>query len=130
RGLNARAILQQPSLLLLDEPVNHLDVYYQHDVLGLLRSLAHQQDSARSLTVVMSLHDLNLAAAYCDQLLILDGGCVQAFGPPRDVLNEDLLERVFGLPCLVRHEEHGTRVDFCPSPINSPSGRSSTEERR
>jgi len=116
RGLIARAMLQRASLLLLDEPVNHLDVFYQHDILGLLRTLSQEQN----LTAVMSLHDLNLAAAYCDQLLILDDGSLQAFGAPREILTESLLERVFGLPCLVRHEEHGTRVDFCPSPISAP----------
>ncbi|MDO6749908.1 ATP-binding cassette domain-containing protein, partial [Gilvimarinus sp. 1_MG-2023] len=70
RGLIARALVQRAELIVLDEPVNHLDVYYQHDVLALLGQLARDN----GLTVVMSLHDLNLSAHYCDQLLLLDHG--------------------------------------------------------
>lgn len=111
RGLIARALVQKAQLLILDEPINHLDVYYQHDVLGLLRQLSHRH----GLTVVMSLHDLNLASFYCDQLVLLQHGKLQAAGRSVDVLDAELLERVFGLPCVVRHEPHGSRVDFCPS---------------
>ncbi len=113
RGLIARALLQRAGLLLLDEPVNHLDVYYQHSILALLKGLSRRPDDG--LTVVMSLHDINLAAAYCDQLAIVAGGRLLAFGQPAEVLTAELLERVFGLTCIVNHTEHGTRVDFCPS---------------
>ena len=68
RGLIARALVQKAALIVLDEPVNHLDIYYQHQVLKLLRSLAHKLN----ITVVISLHDLNLAANYCDHLCLLD----------------------------------------------------------
>ncbi|WP_221794963.1 ABC transporter ATP-binding protein [Oceanobacter mangrovi] len=111
RGLIARALVQRAQLLLLDEPVNHLDVFYQHEILGLLRQLAVET----GLTIVMSLHDLNLAAFYCDDLLILQNGQQQASGPVAEVLQQELLQQVFGLPCIVRHENHGVRVDFCPS---------------
>jgi len=113
RGLIARALVQQAELLLLDEPVNHLDVYYQHDILGLLKHLAREH----KLTVVMSLHDLNLAAMYCDQLVLLQAGAVKAAGSVADVMQENILQSVYGLPCVVRHEPHGSRVDFCPSHV-------------
>lgn len=113
RGLIARALVQRARLLVLDEPVNHLDIYYQHDVLTLLRQLAHDT----GLTVVMSLHDLNLAALYCDRLALLHEGHLRAFGRPKDVLAADLLEQVFRLPCVVRWVDDLLRVDFCPAGI-------------
>ncbi|MGL5817022.1 MAG: ABC transporter ATP-binding protein [Phycicoccus sp.] len=87
RVLIARALTQDSPNLLLDEPTNHLDVRYQHEVLSLVRDLA--------LTTVVVLHDLNLAARYCDDLVLLDRGVVVATGPPRTVLTPDVLEPVY-----------------------------------
>lgn len=111
RGLIARALVQQAELIVLDEPVNHLDVFYQHDILALLDELAHEQGMA----VVMSLHDLNLAAAYCDTLALMDRGRLIGFGTPAQVLQSHLLEAVFRLPCQVRTSAtEPLRVDFSP----------------
>lgn len=112
RGLIARALVQKATLIVLDEPVNHLDIYYQHQILKLLRNLAHQQH----ITVVMSLHDLNLAANYCDHLCLLDEGKLIAQGPPGKVLNAQAIEAVFNIPCQVRRDtlNHSLRVDFYP----------------
>ncbi|GAA1924683.1 ABC transporter ATP-binding protein [Nocardioides hwasunensis] len=93
RVLIARALTQQATHLLLDEPTNHLDIRYQHEVLGLVADLAH--DLHR--TVVVVLHDLNLAARYCDDLVLLGDGGVVAAGPVDDVLVPDLLEPVYGI---------------------------------
>ncbi|WJG09005.1 ABC transporter ATP-binding protein [Aliiglaciecola sp. LCG003] len=112
RALIARAIVQRASLIILDEPINHLDVFYQHQILELLRQLAKKFN----LTVVMSLHDLNLAAAYCDHLCLLDDGAMVAQGNPHAVLCEKRLQRVFRTPCHVfKHDsnEH-LRVEFYP----------------
>ncbi|MGB1092840.1 MAG: ABC transporter ATP-binding protein [Oceanobacter sp.] len=123
RGLIARALVQQSQLLVLDEPVNHLDVYYQFQILGLLKQLTEQ-----GITVLMSLHDINLAALYCDDLLILKQGKQMAFGPVHQVLEQALIEQVFEVPCAVRKSEQGVRVDFCPEPyqeqnkVQSPVG--------
>lgn len=110
RGLIARALVQRAALIVLDEPVNHLDIYYQHQVLNLLRSLAHQFN----MTVVMSLHDLNLAANYCDHLCLLHQGKMLAQGSPQSVLEADLLERTFGVPCKIIQQELNMRIDFYP----------------
>ncbi|MEP1446516.1 MAG: ABC transporter ATP-binding protein [Paraglaciecola sp.] len=112
RGLIARALVQKAALIILDEPVNHLDVYYQHQVLKLLRSLAHKLN----ITVVMSLHDLTLAANYCDHLCLLDHGKMVAQGAPQQVLTPARLQQVFKLPCQVTKREHNAafRVDFYP----------------
>ncbi len=80
RVMVARAIVQQPSVLLMDEPTNHLDVHYQIEVLQLARSLG--------ITVFASIHDLNLAAAFCDQLLLINQGRLVSCGAPADVLTE------------------------------------------
>ena len=112
RGLIARALVQKAALIVLDEPVNHLDVFYQHQVLKLLRSLAHKLN----ITVVMSLHDLNLAANYCDHLCLLDEGKMVAQGSPEQVFTSQRLEQVFKIPCKIRHDGNNAafRVDFCP----------------
>ncbi|GAA2734087.1 ABC transporter ATP-binding protein [Streptomyces nogalater] len=96
RVLIARALAQQPRILILDEPTNHLDIAHQLDVLSLVR------DSG--LTVLAALHDLNLAAAHCDVLYVLDGGRIVASGPPCDILRPPLLAEVFGVRAhTVRH---------------------------
>lgn len=87
RALVARALVQDPGLLALDEPTNHLDIRYQLEILALVRALP-----ATSLLV---LHDLNLAAAFCDRLYVLSRGRVVAAGPPREVLTEELLAEVY-----------------------------------
>ncbi|MDT0202840.1 ABC transporter ATP-binding protein [Nocardioides sp. AE5] len=89
RVLIARALAQTTDHMLLDEPTNHLDIRYQHDLLKLVRGLG--------ITVVVVLHDLNLAARYCDDLLLLEGGKVAASGPVDDVLDPGLLEAVYGI---------------------------------
>ena len=93
RCLIARAIVQQPQLLIMDEPTNHLDVYYQHQILALVKSLG--------ITLVITIHDLNLAAQYCDRLLLLANGKVQSIDVPEKVLKPEQLQRVFKLECLV-----------------------------
>ncbi len=87
RVMVARALAQEPGLLILDEPTNHLDIRHQLEVLALVRGLG--------ITVVTSLHDLNLATGLCDDVLVLAGGRALAFGPPGRVLNETLVARAF-----------------------------------
>ncbi|MFC7309890.1 ABC transporter ATP-binding protein [Streptomyces monticola] len=93
RVLMARALVQQPRLLVLDEPTNHLDIRYQLEILGLIRTLG--------TTNLLALHDLNLAAYYCDRLYVLDEGRVVAFGTPDEVLTPELLASVYGVSAEV-----------------------------
>ncbi|RKT83712.1 iron complex transport system ATP-binding protein [Saccharopolyspora antimicrobica] len=88
----ARALAQQPQVLVLDEPTNHLDLRHQYGVLALLRELA-----AGGLTVLLTLHDLRLAVEFCDRLAVLDSGRIAATGAPAEVLDERLLADVFGV---------------------------------
>ncbi|WP_344361647.1 ABC transporter ATP-binding protein [Streptomyces gobitricini] len=114
RVLIARALTQQPSLLVLDEPTNHLDVRHQLDVLGHLRALP--------ATVLLALHDLNLAAYYCDRLYVLRDGEVTASGPPAEVLTPRLLAEVYGVTAEVAvHPRTGApQVTFLPSGTAGP----------
>lgn len=83
----ARALAQQPRLLILDEPTNHLDIEYQLELMTLITQLP--------ITVVVALHDLNLAANYCHRLVLLKSGSVIASGPPDAVLTPELIERAW-----------------------------------
>ena len=95
----ARAMAQQPSLLLLDEPTNHLDVSAQLSLLGQVRELG--------VTAIMALHDLNLAAAYCDHILLLDGGLLVASGTPAAVLTPEIIGAVYGVDCYILEHPRG-----------------------
>ncbi|MCR6672639.1 ABC transporter ATP-binding protein [Devosia ginsengisoli] len=99
----ARALAQQPRLLLLDEPTSHLDVHAQLAMLDLLRR------SARAgAAVLVALHDLNLAAGFCDSLVVLQGGRLAAAGAPGDVLTPALLRQVYGVDAtILRHPGDG-----------------------
>ncbi|MBW4551504.1 MAG: hypothetical protein KME35_10390 [Aphanocapsa sp. GSE-SYN-MK-11-07L] len=82
-----RAIAQQPQLLILDEPTNHLDIRYQLELMELVKTL--------SITTIAALHDLNLAAVYCDRLYVLNQGQVIAQGNPTTVLWPELIRSVY-----------------------------------
>jgi iron complex transport system ATP-binding protein len=126
RVLIARALAQRPRVLVLDEPTNHLDIAHQLDVLSLVQG--------SGLTVLAALHDLNLAAAYCDVLYVLDGGRVVTSGAPHDVLRPELLAEVFGVRAHpVRHPETGATqllFDRLPRSTNTrPTAARPTDTR-
>jgi iron complex transport system ATP-binding protein len=97
RALLARALAQEPRVLLLDEPTSHLDLRHQREIVELLRRLNRE----RGLSIVFVSHDLNLAAALADRLLVLAGGRVACLGRPVEVLTEAVLEAVYGCPVWV-----------------------------
>lgn len=87
RVMIARALIQKPECLLLDEPTNHLDIAHQYAILRLLSRL--------NITVICSLHDLNLAAKYCHEVAVMNGGRLIKQGKPKDVLTYALIKEVF-----------------------------------
>ncbi|MGW6023549.1 ABC transporter ATP-binding protein [Streptomyces sp. NPDC055099] len=93
RVLLARALVQEPRILVLDEPTNHLDVRHQIELLSLLKG--------SGLTVLVVLHDLNLAAAACDRIGVLSQGALVAAGTPEEVLTTGLVDEVFGVKASV-----------------------------
>jgi iron complex transport system ATP-binding protein len=105
RAYLARALAQQASILLLDEPNTHLDIAHQGSIFSIIKQLKNR----RSLTVLSVSHDLNLAAMYSDRILMLHEGEIAAIGPPGEVLTSQLISRVFKAPVLVdRHPRSGT----------------------
>lgn len=109
----AMALAQETDILLLDEPTTFLDVAHQVEVLDLLTDLS----LSRGTTIVMVLHDLNLAARYADELIAMKGGRVHAVGAPDRIMTSDLVEQVFGM---------ANRVDADPAtgkPMVTPMGR-------
>lgn len=97
RVIIARALAQEPVLLLLDEPTSHLDIGHQIQVMDLLKKL-NQGDN---LTIVMVLHDLNLASSYCNRICLLDKGAVFQEGGPEEVLTYKNIEAVYKTIVLV-----------------------------
>ena len=100
----ARALAQESRLILLDEPTAHLDINYQVETLDFIRALCLKQNIA----AVTVLHDLNLAAQYCDRLALLSGGRVHREGTPQEVITVQNIKEVYG-----------AEVCICPHPINN-----------
>ncbi|MFA5144552.1 MAG: ABC transporter ATP-binding protein [Candidatus Omnitrophota bacterium] len=96
--LIARALCQEPRLLLLDEPTAHLDITHQVAVLDLIKKL----NKEFGLTVITVLHDLNLAGEYCDKLILLNNGRIHKVGAPGDVLTYQVIEDVYKTVVLVK----------------------------
>lgn len=97
RVLIARALTQEPRVMLLDEPTAHLDLQHQADICALLRTL----NESRGLTVVLVSHDLNLASQYCDRLLLLHERRIAACGSVQEVLSRDVLRTTYGCDVLI-----------------------------
>lgn len=106
RAMLARALCQEPRLLLLDEPTSALDIGHQQTVLDLVDA----QRRERGLTVLAAMHDLTLAAQYADRMVLLDRGRLVADGPPRDVLRLSLLSETYGARVEVLDRPSGPAV--------------------
>jgi iron complex transport system ATP-binding protein len=105
RVIIAMALAQEPEILLLDEPTVHLDINHQVEILELIKRLNRQEN----LTVLATMHDLNLAALYFDRLILLDEGQVVANGSPAEVLREESIRQVFQADVQVQqHPTHHT----------------------
>ncbi|GGN27995.1 MULTISPECIES: ABC transporter ATP-binding protein [Marinomonas] len=96
RVMIARALAQRPDVLILDEPTNHLDIRHQLDVLALLSKLP--------CTIIVSLHDLALASAYADRVLIMQEGEMKACAPPNEVFTKQRIKQVFDVETII--DEH------------------------
>ncbi|XES78624.1 MAG: ABC transporter ATP-binding protein [Candidatus Bathyarchaeia archaeon] len=93
----ARALAQQPQFLLLDEPTSSLDIKHQLEILCMLKSLTQTNDRS----VIVSIHDLNLASRFSDRMVMLRHGQIFALGTPEEVLTEENIDAVYGISCKV-----------------------------
>ena len=121
RVLFARALAQQPDVILLDEPTAHLDLRHQTETLTLARDLAHAQGKA----VLAVLHDVNLAAAFCDFLVLLHAGQIVAQGTPDQVLTAENLQAVYGARVWIRRHPASGRpliLSLPELPVAAPEG--------
>ena len=101
RVLIARALAQEPRLLLLDEPTANLDIQHQLQVMDLVRSLVDD-----GLAAVAAMHDLNMASAYCDRIYVMSEGRVVASGTPVEVLVQSTIKEVFGVGVTINYDDH------------------------
>lgn len=109
RAIIARALAQEPQVLLLDEPTSHLDLKHQASVMNLVRRLAHDQ----GLAVLATLHDLNHAAHYADRVALLANGSLFTIGSPQEVFTADTLSAAYGVPVtVIPHPADGSPLVF------------------
>jgi iron complex transport system ATP-binding protein len=97
RTIIARALAQEPQVMLLDEPTAHLDIGYQIEIYDLIKRL----NVEKKLTIIVVSHDLNLASEYCDYLILLNAGRIYKMGSPKEVITEENLSTVYGSKVLV-----------------------------
>ena len=114
----ARALAQSPRLLLLDEPTNHLDLSAQIAVMEILRALAGE-----GLTILVTMHDLNLTAAWFDHVVALDRGRVVAQGAPETVIDAAFLARVYGVAATIVHNPRSGRPMIAYGPDHFTEAR-------
>jgi cobalamin transport system ATP-binding protein len=110
RVIVARAIAQQPRALLLDEPTVYLDINGQFEVMDLIKKL----NKGEGISVIAVLHDVNLAARYCDRIALLSHGRLEAIGPPKEVLTPETIQSVYGVDVVVRKDPFTDAVYVMP----------------
>lgn len=96
----ARALVQEPDVLLLDEPTSNLDIRHQLEVMEIITSIVRE----KKISAIMAIHDLNLASRYADRIVMLNGGTIIDAGDPSSVLTPENIKQVYGVEAVVRNE--------------------------
>lgn len=108
RLIVARAIVQETDIMLLDEPISHLDIYHQLDILNLTKSLANESNK----TIICVIHDLNLAMKYSDYVIMLNNGQIHAIGSPDKVLNVCNIKEVYNITSKIISVEDNRVITY------------------
>ncbi|WP_346888740.1 ABC transporter ATP-binding protein [Clostridium sp. UBA1056] len=109
RIILARALAQQTDCLILDEPTNHLDIKYQLQLMGIVKNL--------NVEVIAAIHDLNIAAMYCDKIYVLKEGNIVAYGTPKEVLTSELIKDVYGVDSIIINNPVTNLLNICYTPV-------------
>lgn len=110
RVILARAITQQPQIILLDEPTSALDLHHQIEVMELIRELNEKEH----MTVMAVLHDINLASRFCSRIVILKDGRVKADGTPKEIINREEMEALYNMKLLVKNNPLLEKPEIIP----------------
>lgn len=117
----ARALAQEAPILVLDEPIAHLDIGYQIEIMNVVQTAR----AKTGLTVITAMHDLTLAAQYCDRIAILYQGSILTVGKPQDVLKQEMIRKVFGVEvAIISHPFHQTPVVLAVNRDSAPKSGS------
>ena len=108
----AKALAQKPSIILLDEPTSHLDINHQMDILNLLKTL-----NDRGTTIILVIHDINMAARYSDEILLLNHGEIQGKGTPEEVITMENIERAYNLKVAIEKNKYTNSTYLTPIEI-------------
>jgi len=110
RVIIARALTQEPKILLLDEPTLHLDINHQLEILELIKKLVRKN----KLIVILTSHDLNLASRYCDRLVLLNTGRIYSIGKPQNVLTRDNIKEVYNIEVEINYNKRTKSLNIIP----------------
>lgn len=108
RIILARALAQETDCLILDEPTNHLDIKYQLQLMNIVKSL--------DIEVIAAIHDLNIAAMYCDKIYVLKDGRIVAYGTPKEVLTKELIKEVYEVDAIVNEDKENDMINIFYKP--------------
>ena len=108
RIILARALAQETNCLILDEPTNHLDIKYQLQLMNIIKNL--------DIEVIAAIHDLNIAAMYCDKIYVMKEGNVVAFGAPKDILTSQLIKDVYEVDSIVNYDNENDFINIIYKP--------------
>ena len=114
RVLLARAICQEPEIIVLDEPTSFLDIRHKLELLSILRSMAKE----KGITVIMSLHEIDLAQKVADKIMCVHGDVISNFGPPDEIFREEIISELYGIPAGTYNISYGS-VEL-PPPVGTP----------